>query len=57
MLEDESVLVINGFFPGLTLKEVRTWMNLFELSDCLFTLLLIFMCDICYFIDTGIYNH
>lgn len=23
MLEEESVLVINGFFPGLTLKEVR----------------------------------
>lgn len=22
MLENESVLVINGFFPGLTLKEV-----------------------------------
>lgn len=24
LLENESVLVVNGFFPGLTLKEVRT---------------------------------
>lgn len=35
MLEDKSVLVINGFFPGLTLKEVRTHMDVSALSNCL----------------------
>lgn len=35
MLEEESVLVINGFFPGLTLKEVRilivAWENILKM--------------------------